>query len=82
MIFAIVKAWFRMLLGAFPNFRCRPRSYAGSSKNLKYLKDLKDLKDRGVCPVIGDLMLQPWDTMSIIKADLGLVCVTRAACWG
>ena len=27
-------------------------------------------------------MLQPWDTMSRIKADLGSVCVTRAACLG
>ena len=31
---------------------------------------------------IGDHVLQPWDTMSLIKADLGSVCVTRAACLG
>ena len=29
--------------------------------------------------MVGDLMLQPWDTMSLRTADLGLVCVRARA---
>ncbi len=32
--------------------------------------------------VIGDLKLQPWDTMSLIEADLGLVCVRARSYFG
>ena len=62
-------------------------AYVGSIQNLKDLKDPKDgvsirkLNTFGVS-VVGDLMLQPWDTMSLgtslTTADLGSLCVASA----
>ena len=38
----------------------------------------KDLTKACGVSVVGDLILQPWDTMSLRTADLGSVCVARA----
>ena len=35
----------------------------------------------GGVSVIGDLMLQPWDSMNLLQADLGSVCVRARADW-
>ena len=44
-----------------------------------YVGSIQNLKDLKVAPfgvsVVGDLMLQPWDTMSLRTADLSSVCV-------
>jgi hypothetical protein len=53
-------------------------AYVGLSQNLKDLKDLGSQLVPGGMSMAGALMLQLRDTISLIKADLDLVCVQRA----
>ena len=49
--------------------------YVGRNQNLKDLKDCDAPKGSASASSWLELLLQLKDTMSLIKADLGLVCV-------